>query len=101
MQLLIFLFKSGMNIKEVLKTSEIRAKDYRKVRGLLQKFYVRDRSSNHFGGIFIFDSKENLKAFRNSELVRSSQEAYKFLDPPDIRELEIVKLLHEQKEHLI
>jgi hypothetical protein len=97
-EVLIFLFKSGLPAEEVLKTSEKRADRYRKVRGLLQKLYVQDKSKGHIGGVFIFDSRENLRAFRESELAKSTGEAYKFTEPPTIRALEVAKVLFEKKE---
>lgn len=96
MEILIFLFKSGMSMDEIAKTSEIRAEKYRKVKGLLQKYYVTDRSTDHIGGVFVFDSKESLEAFRNSELAKSTGEAYKFTEQPTIRVLEIAKRLFEK-----
>ena len=95
MRLLIFLFRSGLPIEEIIKTSEDRADSYRKVQGLVQKYYVVDKSTDRVGGIFVFDSEENLKAFRESELAKSTGEAYKFLEPPHTRVLEIAKVLRE------
>jgi len=44
MELLIFLFKSGLPLEEISATSEKRADRYRKVKGLIQKYYVQDKS---------------------------------------------------------
>ena len=92
-ELLIFLFKSGLSLDEIKAASERRVDQYRKVKGLIQKFYVQDNLTGHVGGIFIFDSKARLKAFRDSELAQSTGEVYKFLEPPTTRVLEIVKAL--------
>ena len=67
MELLIFLFKSGLKFNEIVATSEKRADQYRKVKGLLQKYYVQDESTGQVGGVFVFDSKENREAFKNSD----------------------------------
>ena len=93
MKLLIFLFKSGLSTEEILKVSEGRAEQYRKVKGLVQKYYVQYEQSNHVGGVFVFDTDENLKAFRESELAKSTGEAYQFTEPPSTRILDIVKTL--------
>ena len=95
MRLLIFLFKSGLAFEEIAKTSEERAESYRKVPGLVQKYYVLDKSTDQVGGVFVFDSEENLKAFRESELAKSTGEAYKFLERPHTRALEIAEVLRE------
>jgi len=44
MELLVFLFKSGLPLEEISATSEKRADKYRKVKGLIQKYYVQDKS---------------------------------------------------------
>ena len=95
MKLLIFLFKSGLTREEILETSEKRAEQYLKVDGLIQKYYVEDLQGGRVGGIFIFDTKENLKSFKDSELAKSTGEAYRFTEPPHTRVLEIVKTLRE------
>jgi hypothetical protein len=58
----------------------------------------RTNQPGHVGGVFIFDSKESLKAFRDSELAKSTGEAYKFLEPPTTKVLEIAKLLRAKEK---
>ena len=101
MELLIFLFKSGLSDEEILKTMNSRADQYRKVKGLLQKLYVTDPVTGHIGGVFVFDTKDSLVGFRESELAKSSAQAYKFIEPPTIRLLEIAKMLRENKENIV
>ncbi len=98
---LVFLYKSGLPTKEILGRFKKRSDKYRNVKGLLQKLYVRDESTGHVGGIYVFDSKENLEAFRKSDLAKSIGETYKFLEPPTIRALEVARVLFEEKERLI
>jgi hypothetical protein len=45
------------------------------------------------GGVFVFDTAENLVVFRDSELAKSTGEAYEFTEPPHTRVLDIVKTL--------
>ncbi len=101
MELLVLLFKSRLSMEEMSKISEKRVQEYRKVNGLLQKFYVRDPASGQVGGVFVFDSKENLEAFKKSDLAKSTAEVYKSLESPSIRVLEVLKVLYEQKERLL
>lgn len=97
----MFLFKSGLSDEEILKTMSSRSDNYKKVKGLLQKLYVTDSASGHIGGVFIFDSRENLVAFRESELAKSTGQAYKFTEPPSVRLLEVAKVLRENKENIV
>ncbi|MHA2004501.1 MAG: YdhR family protein, partial [Candidatus Thorarchaeota archaeon] len=76
----MFLFKSGLPMDDIEKTSESRADQYRQVPGLVQKYYVLDKGKGRVGGVFVFDSQESLLAFRESDLAKSTGEAYKFLE---------------------
>ena len=62
--------------EEVRQIMEERAPRFRKVPGLLQKYYGYEPSSEAFCGCYIFDSEESRQAFRQSELARSIPAAY-------------------------
>jgi hypothetical protein len=85
-------------MEELMKISKERGERFKEVKGLIQKYYVSDKSSNHVGGVYIFDSKRNLKAFRESDLSKSTAEAYQFLEPADERVLGVIKTLREKEE---
>ena len=93
MKLLIFLFKSGLSVEELMKVSESREAQYQEVKGLIQKYYVQSKEVGRVGGVFVFNTAENLAAFRDSELAKSTGEAYEFTEPPHTRVLDIVKAL--------
>ncbi|MHA2058253.1 MAG: hypothetical protein ACW979_11540 [Candidatus Thorarchaeota archaeon] len=83
-------------MEEIQETSEGRADQYRKVPGLIQKYYVLDKSTDRVGGVFVFDSIESLQTFKESDLAKSTGEAYKFKEPPHTQVLEIAKVLNEK-----
>lgn len=89
------LFTSELPIKDVYAKFRERAEKFRKVKGLLQKYYVHDEKNGEVGGIYIFDTKENLEAFRNSDFPKNTRDAYQVLENPSIRELEVVHTLYE------
>ena len=93
MKLLMFLFKSGLSVEEIMKVSEGREALYRDVEGLIQKYYVQSKEMGRVGGVFVFDIAENLAAFKDSELAKSTGEVYEFTEPPHTRVLDIVKTL--------
>ena len=95
-EVFLTLFKSGLPKDEVLKKFEERANKYREVNGLLQKYYIHDESSGEFGGIYIFDSKENLAAFRNSDLAKSIGDTYKDLEPPTRKVFNVNLVLYDE-----
>jgi len=100
MQILLVLFKSGLAPSEVRQLFKERADKYHNVKGLLQKFWVQDESTGHAGGIYIFDTRENLETFRNSDLAKSIGDVFKFVEPPTRRVLDVVLVLRGDKERL-
>lgn len=53
---------------------------FRDVPGLRQKFYGRDPETGDVCGIYVFDSDEELAAFKETELARTIASAYEAID---------------------
>jgi heme-degrading monooxygenase HmoA len=98
METLFVLFRSGLPEEEVIRNFHERAARYREVKGLVQKYYLHDESSGEFGGMYIFDSKENLEAFSTSDLAKSIGTAQQFLEPPTRKVFHVSLVLHEEKK---
>ncbi len=97
MEALLVLFKSGLTWEESVKVAEKREALYRKVKGLKQKYYIRDPASGQVGGVYILDSKESLEELQRSVL-KDTGEVYKAPEPPTQRVFDVLKLLYEQKD---
>ena len=95
MEIMVLLFETGLKIDDLIKTSNERFEKFLHVKGLLQKFYLSDPNSNQVGGIYVFDSKENLEAFRESELSKSTSAAYKILKGSDVRFFNVSRTLRD------
>lgn len=80
----IVKFKSSLSEAEVMHIAEDRAPQFSALPGLRQKYYVVDRQTGEFGGIYLWDSQEALREFRQSELFRSIPIAYKMVGPPRV-----------------
>jgi hypothetical protein len=50
------------------------------VPGLIQKIYGRDPATGHVCGIYFFESREALAAFRETELAKTISDAYEATD---------------------
>ncbi|HLN45162.1 MAG: YdhR family protein [Chloroflexota bacterium] len=98
MHIYFTLFKSGLPKEEVQRKFEERVDKYHEVKGLIQKYYVHDESTGEFGGIYVFDTKENLEIFRDSDLRKSISDVYKFLEPPVRRIFNVNLVLYEDKK---
>jgi heme-degrading monooxygenase HmoA len=94
MEVVLIMFKSDLPKDKVIKNFEARADLYRAVPGLVQKYYIHDDATGHFGGIHVFDTHESAEAFMNSDLVKSIGNAQKSHEAPTIRLLHVDLVLY-------
>jgi heme-degrading monooxygenase HmoA len=88
-------FETTLSEDEVLAVAKQRADQFRSLPGLLQKYYVKLDQPNQFGGVYIWDSMESLKSYRESDLAASIPLAYKVVGTP---RLEILDALFQLRE---
>lgn len=81
--------------EELLSMARERESRFQAIPGLLQKYYVKMDGPGKYGGIYIWDSKESLKSFRESELAQSIPEAYQVLEAPIV---ELMDLLFQLRD---
>ena len=91
----IIKLKSRLPEEELLAVSKERAPQFRAIPGLVQKYYVKLDQPGHYGGLNIWDSKESLMQFRQSELAASIPVAYELMEPPEVEILEVMYPLRE------
>jgi len=82
-------FSSELPIEEVRGIAHERAKEFRSVAGLVQKYYLRSTASGEYLGAYIWDSKESLELFWDSELAKTIPQTYGITEPPQIEILEV------------
>lgn len=68
-------FTSTLSDERVQQLFEQRLAEYGELPGLLQKYYLRYDDGAH-GGVYVWRSREDLAAFRASDLSRSIPEVY-------------------------
>lgn len=91
----IIKFESALSEGEVLAIANERADQFRELPGLIQKYYVKLDQSNQYGGVYIWDSMESLKAYRESDLAASIPVAYKIVGRPTVEILNTLFRLRE------
>ena len=91
----IIKFKSELSEEEVFKVADERKPQFQAIKGLVQKYYVKDNKTGEYGGIYIWDSEESLKSYRQSELASSIPKAYKIIGSPTIEVLNLVYPLRD------
>jgi len=80
--------KSSLPEEELMRKARERKPQFKAIPGLLQKYYVNLDKPGHYGGVYIWDSKESLLAYRESDLAKSIPKAYKVVEPPSIEVME-------------
>jgi heme-degrading monooxygenase HmoA len=85
----IVRFKSRLQSNEVRRLYESRVPQYRKVPGLIQKYYLHYTPTDEHGAVYVWESNEALETFRKSELGRSIGDVYQ-VESTDVREADVV-----------
>ena len=91
----IIRYKSGLSHDEVNERFIERSDRYRKVPGLMQKYYVKFTETGEYGGIYVWDSPESLDAWRAGNLSGTLTEAYQIEGEPGRELAEVMLVLHE------
>jgi heme-degrading monooxygenase HmoA len=86
-------FESNLPEEEVLRIADERADQYRAVPGLVQKYYVKLGKPNQFGGVMLWESKEALAAFRETDLCKTVPVAYGVKGAPAVEVIEVFDVL--------
>jgi len=90
-------FKSALSEAEIQRIMEERAPQFRALPGLLQKYYLRDKQTGEVGAVYIWDSDESLRAYRQSDLARTIASAYKAVEQPRVEIFETILTLRPEK----
>ncbi len=74
--ILFVRLKSDLDTEELDRRLLERLPRFREVPGLIQKMYARDNAEGATCGIYFFESREALAAFRDTELAKTIPTAY-------------------------
>ena len=77
-------FETSLTEEETTAVARDRLPEYQKTPGLVQKYYLKLGKPNHYGGLMIWESKEAMLAFRDSDLGKTIAASYKVIGAPDI-----------------
>ena len=86
----IIKLKSDLPQDELLRRARERESKFLALTGLIQKYYVKREEPGHYAGIYIWDSKESLRAFRGSELAASIPKVYELVEAPQVETLDLM-----------
>jgi len=93
--ILLVKFKSPLSLEEVEKVVDSRIDEFRALKGLQQKYYLLEPGTQEYAGLYIWESKDDFEAFRDSELRATIAEAYQTMGEPRIEVFKVIKPLRE------
>lgn len=88
-------FRSKLTLDEVTKILEERAPEFEALKGLQQKYYLQDAATGEYAGLYLWESGEDLAAYRESELRASIAKAYQAEGEPRVEVYRVLKTLRE------
>lgn len=94
---LLVKFKSSLPREEAVRRYQERFPKYRKVPGLLQKYYLHDPKTDEWGGLYLWDSQASLDAFMTSDLRETIAETYQFIGAPRIETASVTDVLRPER----
>ena len=90
MILQIVKLRTELSEDELLEIARERAPQFRALEGLVQKYFVRRDGPGEYAGVYVWDSRESLEAYRDSELAGSIAKAYRVAEPPVVEVHEVL-----------
>ena len=90
-------FTSRLTYDEVMERFEARSDQYRQVPGLLQKYYVQYPETDEYGGVYVWDSEDSLRAWRKTYPLGTLAGSYKVKDEPHGEVLDVMVVLHADR----
>ncbi len=75
-------FKSNLSDEDVQEVFEGRADRYREVPGLVEKIYLHFRDTGEFGAVYVWESEDDLRRFRETDLARTIPDVYRVEGAP-------------------
>lgn len=91
----IIKLKSNLPEEELLKRAKERKPRFEATAGLVQKYYVKRNHPGEYAGIYIWESKEAMAAYKVSELAAGIPAAYEISEPPSIEIMEMMFQLRD------
>jgi heme-degrading monooxygenase HmoA len=85
--------KSKLSHDEFERRYKERMPQFRDVRGLLQKYYSYDSSTEEWAGIYLWESEEAAAAYLESDLRKTISSAYELTQPPRVERFPIIDVL--------
>lgn len=91
----VIKLKSTLPEEELVRRAKERKPQFEATAGLIQKYYVKRNHPGEYAGIYIWESKEAMAAYKGSELAAGIPAAYEISEPPSIEIMEMMFQLRD------
>lgn len=88
-------FKSTLPDTEVVRIINERKLQFLKVPGLVQKYYMKEKLTGEYSGIYLWKSEQDFLNYRQTELGKTTGTAYKTEGKPRVELFEMLFPLRE------
>jgi len=88
-------FEASLSHDEVIAKAKSRGDQFRATPGLVQKLYLKLSKPNHYAGFYIWRSREDMMAFRETDLFKSIPAAFGVVGAPDVDVSELLFTLRD------
>jgi heme-degrading monooxygenase HmoA len=86
----IIKLTSDLSEEELLKVAKKRLPRFKAIPGLIQKYYVKLSHTGQYGGVYVWDSRESMLAYKETELASTIAREYKVSEAPEIETMELM-----------
>jgi len=93
--LLLVRLESDLPSEEIERVMKERAPEFAALRRLRQKYYLHDPETGAYRGCYLWDSPEDLDAYRQSELRATIAKAYRARQEPRVEVYRILTPLRD------
>ena len=90
---LLVKFKSPLDLEQVTAVVNSRIEEFRALKGLQQKYYLQEPATGEYAGLYLWESREDFDAFRDSELRKTIASAYQTEGEPRIEVFQVFDIL--------
>ena len=93
-------FRSELSDDDVQALFENRADRYRSVTGLVEKLYLQFRDTGEFGGVYVWESEEDLQRFRETDLAGTIPDVYRVDGAPAPEVADVCLVIQRRRNHI-
>ncbi|TCP23772.1 putative monooxygenase ydhR [Scopulibacillus darangshiensis] len=94
MKILSMRFKSNKSPEELEQLSEEGFSKFRALKGLIEKYYIKNEETGEVGGIYLWENEKDLMEYIEGPIVKSLPERFGLEKPPSLEILDVTYTLN-------